>query len=294
MASTDLRARARDSIVQLAIELHLPIELELLSERWNTVVRLGDSGVIAKAATLAELVISEPRQAFKMEVDVCRVLEERGAPVHRPYGSGLYEINGIPITMWHEVRGEMGESSEQELVESLASLHRIGNSLLNDRVWFSTITTHFADVMPKLRDRRVIDSSTLAILETHYKKLMNRISAAGLAESFIHGDAQRKNAMATDSGAVWIDFEECSYGPVAWDLACLTMHRRFDTDRVLDRYAQFTGSDRITNADIDMLKQLRELEGLTWMLAIQHEREPVFAVEATNLLRDVLAAASVD
>lgn len=286
----DRRQRARQAIAQLATTLGLPSELTILSERWNTVAILGDSGVIAKAATLAEMAKADPLHWFQLEVDVCHILSERGAPVHRPYGTGLHVADELPITLWQEVEGEMGEAAEIELVKSLATLHRLGGNLLGNEPWFATITTHFADVFPKLRERAVIDSATLDQLEDHYQSLMEQFVAANLTNSFIHGDAQRKNAMATETGAIWIDFEECSYGPIAWDLACLTMHRRFDTDRVLDYYAEVSGMNRIPVEDIETLKQLRDLEGLTWMLAIQDEREPSFRDDAAALLREVLTA----
>ncbi|MCO5215723.1 MAG: aminoglycoside phosphotransferase family protein [Thermomicrobiales bacterium] len=290
MDGTDRRQRARQVIPQLAEKLELSADLTILSERWNTVARLGDSGVIAKAATLAEMAKADPLHWFQLEIEVCRTLADQGGPVHRPYADGLYIVDGLPITLWHEVEGEMGEATEVELVESLATVHRLGGDLLRDEPWFATITTHFADVFPKLHDRSVIDPIALGQLKDRYQELMELVVAANLMNGFIHGDAQRKNAMATDNGAVWIDFEECSYGPIAWDLACLTMHRRFDTDRVLDYYAEMSGHDRIRNADTNTLKQLRDLEGLTWMLAIQDEREPEFKAETASLLRDVLAA----
>lgn len=294
MENTDRRTRARGAIQQLAVGLGLPQDLSILSERWNTVVRLGDSGIIAKAATLADLVIANPQWSFMIEVEVCRHLHSHRAPVHEPFEDGFYEVNGLPITLWHEVAGEMGEATENDLVGSLAEIHRIGADLLKDQDWFSTITTHFRDVFPKLRERNVIEITMLVRLEDHYHQLMENIVASKLANGFIHGDAQRKNAIAIETGAVWIDFEECSFGPVAWDLACLSMNRRFDMDRVLDQYAEITGSSRMANAHIEVLQQLRDLEGLTWMLAIQHEREPSFADEAANLLTEVLNTAIGD
>lgn len=139
-----------------------------------------------------------------------------------------------------------------------------------------------------------ISSDKMRILKDHASQLIDSVQRADLPNGFIHGDAQRKNAIRTRDGAVWIDFEESSYGPHAWDLACLTMHQRFHTDRVLDLYADLSGSQRISDAEITTLKHLRDLEAVTWMLAIQNEREPEFKVEAESLLQDVLRAISVD
>lgn len=292
MAVTDRRQRARSEIERVAQDLGLPTALTILSERWNTVAQLGNSGVIAKAATLADIARSDPAYWFQLELDVCTVLSERGIAVQQPYRAEAIVIDDLPITLWHEVDGEMGECTEDRLVESLARMHEVGADLLSDRPWFATITTHFDDVFPILAERKTIPKETLTYLQDHYDRLMDEVVASETSNRFIHGDAQRKNALRTSDGAVWIDFEESSWGPVAWDLACLTMHRRFDTDRVLTRYAELTGNQRIQTSVIDTLKQLRDLEAVTWMLAIQDEREPGFRIEAANLLNEVLTAAS--
>lgn len=292
MAGTDRRYRARAAIQKVALGHDLPTELTILSERWNTVASLGDSGVIAKAATLADLARSDPGSWFHLEVEVCAKLSSRGVAVQKPYFPEVEIFDGFPITLWHEAKGEMGECSEEQLVTSLALMHRVGAELLSDRPWFATITSHFDDIFPLLEDRQVVSLRELCALRTHYERLMDSIVAADTSKSFIHGDAQRKNAIRTGEGAVWIDFEEASFGPVAWDLACLTMHRRFDTDRVLDRYAELSGNARIQTPVVDHFKQIRDLEGLTWMLAIQNEREPEFRTEAANLLQEVLAVAT--
>lgn len=294
MAGTDRRGRARTAMQTVAARYDLPSDLHILSERWNTVARLGDSGVIAKAATLAHLARSDPAHWFQLEVDVCAELFTRGVAVQRPYSPDAIVVDDLPVTLWHEVEGVMGDCTEDELVQSLAHMHECGADLLRDRPWFATITSHFEDVFPLLQHRQTVTNQSLGVLKLHFERLMDRISTANTPNCFIHGDAQRKNAMRTAAGPVWIDFEESSYGPVAWDLACLTMHRRFDADRVLDRYAEVSGYPRIPTAEIDVFKQLRDLEAVTWMLAIQEEREPEFGAEASGLLSEVLTAATAD
>ncbi len=289
MADTDRRERARLAIAAIALRLGLPTELTILSERWNTVARLGDSNVIAKAATLADLARSDPGYWFEQEVRLCQKLASLGGPVQRPFHTAVHVLDGLPITLWCALDGETGSSSGAELVTSLAELHRIGGGLLSDRPWFATITTHFDDILPLLHVRGVVPAETLAAIESRYEKLMDSVSAANLPNGFIHGDAQRKNAIASEQGPIWIDFEECSYGPVAWDLACLTMHRGFDTDRMLDLYAEVSGSDRTRTEDVEMLQRLRDLEAVTWMLAIQEERDSVFQESASELLAEILA-----
>lgn len=286
----DRRGRARAVIRRLAIERGHPDDLRVLSERWNTVVALGESGVIAKAATLADLARSDPEFWFQQEVDVCRALSAIGAPVHSPLPDQqpVTTIDGIATTLWHAVDGEMGECTEQQMVESLAELHRLGSDISLDLPWFATLTTHFDDVMPKLRDRGTIPADMMDAIEGNATSSLDAIQKADLPGGFIHGDAQRKNAMRTDTGSVWIDLEECSIGPYAWDIACLTMNRRFDEQRVLDHYRKLTGVTLATPAQMTILKRLRDLEGLTWMLAIQDEREPAFREEAVELLASVL------
>lgn len=144
--------------------------------------------------------------------------------------------------------------------------------------------------MPLLHDREGHDTSVLRSLHERAVRLLDHVHEADLSTGFIHGDAQRKNAMKTETGAVWIDLEECSIGPFAWDIACLTMHRRFSTSRVLDQYAELSGLDRIPEEIINTLKELRDLEGLTWMMATQHVREQSFQHETQELLTSVLSS----
>lgn len=123
---TDKRGHARIAITRAAAQRGLSTDLNLLSERWNTVARLGTSGVIAKAATFPSLARKDPAFWFQQEVDVCYRLSEGGAPVHRPLPDQqpICDIDGLPITFWYDVTGEMGEASESELVSSLVDLHR--------------------------------------------------------------------------------------------------------------------------------------------------------------------------
>lgn len=294
MAGTDRRTIARESIQSLAEELDLDSTLDILSERWNTVAVLGGAQVVAKTATLAHLSRVDPERWFAQEVRVCAELTALGAPVQRPF-LGLescFVRNGIPITLWHQITGEMAGSSESELVDSLAELHQLGQDIVLYQPWFATITQEIPGTLSMLVERGSIPRSTYSILNDHLHRLLEIVDKANLPEGFVHGDAQRKNSMNTATGTIWIDLEETCRGPFAWDLACLTMNQMYDTDRVLDRYALKSGTDRISVDHLNVLKGLRDLEGTVWMLAIQDEREPAFRESASEQLQRVLTDAS--
>ncbi len=278
MGDTDLRAQGREAIRQAASAYGLPTELVILSERWNTVAQLGSSGVIGKAAPIGHLARRSPARWYQLELLACRQLRAKGAPVQRPYVGRVFMPGGssVPVSLWHAVPGEMGTASEMQLVDSLAEIHRLGEGVALDAPWFATIISHFDDVFAIYRERPLVAADTLALMDRHYQRLMDQVSTFDLRQGFIHGDAQRKNAILIDDRAVWIDFEECSIGPLAWDLACLAKRAEFDTDRILDRYAEVSGNERISNEAIHVLQELRDLEALTWMIAIQEAREPAF------------------
>ena len=288
MDDTDRRRQGRDAIRRVPRSLNLPADLDILSERWNTVVLLGDSGVVAKATTLSHLARRTPARWFQQELTVCANLTRLGAQVQQPFDNTVHidDETRIAVSLWLLVPGEMGEATEEELVDSLAEIHRLGEQIELDQPWFATITEHFPDVFAAFRDRNLLDPDMTSKVQELYLRHMDKLDSYDLKQSFIHGDAQRKNAIATDTGAVWIDLEECSIGPVAWDLACLAMHGRFDTDRILDRYAETSGDDRIPNKAISTLHELRDLEALTWMIAIQEERDDEFQ----HATRQMLAA----
>ncbi len=46
-----------------------------------------------------------------------------------------------------------------------------------------------------------------------------------LPSRWLHGDGHLGNVMVGSDGTTWGDWEECWFGPIAWDLACLS-HRK--------------------------------------------------------------------
>ena len=296
MAVTERRIRARQAIQQLAAERDLPTDLDIISERWNTVARLGQSDVIVKAATLASLSRINPGHWFEQEVRVSAELAHVGAPVQSPWnGARPYRIvDELPITLWQRIEGVTAGSSEEELVDSLAAIHRLGREVDLNQPWFATITAEVPGTLAMVRDRGVLSSADTHVLGDYLARLLDVISAADLPDGLVHGDAQRKNSLHTPNGTIWIDLEETCIGPYVWDIACLTMNPRFDSGRVLDRYAEVSGSNRVSIRRLNVLKHSREIEGLVWMLAIQDEREPEFRLEAAAQLHRVLSAATAD
>ena len=114
----DRRTRGRAAIRSVARDRDLPTDLTILSERWNTVALLGDSGVVARAATLSDLACEDPLAVSGREVETCRELARRGAPVAAPIGE-VTQIEGVPVSLWERVDGVMGEASEDERGVSL-------------------------------------------------------------------------------------------------------------------------------------------------------------------------------
>ena len=294
MAATDRRIRARRAIQNLAADLHYPTELNIISERWNTVAGLGQTDVIAKAATLAPLSRIDPLHWFEQEVRVSHELASAGAPVQSPlHGlSSCRLVDDLPITLWQRIEGVAAGSPETLLVDSLAEIHRLGRRIELDQPWFATITVEIPGTLAMLTDRGVLSGTDTEALRDYLDRSLDVIAAANLPNGLVHGDAQRKNSLHTAHGTIWIDLEETCIGPLAWDLACLTMNPMFDSERVLDRYALVTGSDRVSNHHLQALRQLREIEGLVWMLAIQDEREPEFRQEAAIQFARVMRVAT--
>lgn len=56
--------------------------------------------------------------------------------------------------------------------------------------------------------------------------VLAEVLAAAPDSRALHGDAFPKNSLVTERGIVWIDFEDCCSGPIAWDHA--TLLRRID------------------------------------------------------------------
>lgn len=291
MVGIDRRSRARSAIRDLALDLGLPTELIILSERWNTVARLGNSGVVARVATLADLVREDSLETFRREVSVSRILAEGGAPAQNPIGD--VEIHdGFAISFWHYVDGKMGEASKQAMVSALAQIHHLGQDIKLDQPWFATVAHEVPLAISRLNDQSILNEQHALELREHFERTLADVIEFDLPGGLIHGDAQRKNAIAVGDGAIWIDFEDCCVGPHAWDLACLTKNPNYPTEHVLDEYAKQTGTNRIPSSAMKPLWALRDLEALTWMLSIQEDRESEFGESAQKLLSEVLVAAN--
>lgn len=269
----------------------LPADLEILSERWNTVVRLGDSSIIARATTLADLTRPNPEHAFRLEHTVCHQLADRGAPVQSPFGE-VVEFDGIAVSLWHEIVGRMGAASEESMVQTLAQIHKAGKCICLEEPWFAIVADAVPNDLMALRDRGVLSRTDTVVLKSLFDRSIDQVVKANLPGGLVHGDAQRKNAMAVTGGAVWIDFEDCCVAPYAWDLACLTKNPNYDVTRVLDLYAEVSGLIRTPDDVMPALWTLRDLQALTWMLLIKSERDAEFAQSAQSLLQNILLAAS--
>lgn len=268
-------------------------ELSIISERWNTVVTIGTSGVVAKAATLGDLARVDSAAAFQTELSVSSCLQRAGVAVQEPYKViGLQIIDGFPITFWHEIEGRVGEATETAMLASLADLHRNGTMIKLNKPWFSIVTIGISEAIDFCIERDALNKEQATKLRKWLEILLNRLDRFELEQGLVHGDAQRKNAFAVRDIAIWIDLEDCCIGPYAWDIACLTMNPAYETQRVLETYARLTETEIIPVAAIDELKCLRDLEAATWMIAIQPERDAAFHRSAANLLHKVFSDAS--
>lgn len=218
---------------------------EVLHERSNVLVRLGP--VVARVPGTTRLARPDPAPWLARDVAVSRFLTERGVRVVSPTTdppAGPHFAEGLPVTLWEYTPHDPDHRYAPDVVtESLARVHEALRDYpgelptrgpLDDLT--RVLSLHpgsFGDFLPRLRAE------------------VDRLAAALPASDVqaLHGDAHPGNVMATEDGPCWFDFEDTWHGPLAYDLATLSLHGG----------PEYVGG---------VCTQLRHLVGVVWQFVI--------------------------
>ena len=207
-------------------------ELSVLKNGSNLLVHLAPAPIVLRIATFTARVRREPLPWLQREADLLSYLASVGAPVMTPSDLmpvGPHVVDGWAMTAWTYVRHRLGAIPDAP--SALAALDELHAALRG-----------YPGVLPLLNpatddlDRaiafgvaeRLIGEAEAAELRGRRDAVLADVVAAAPDRQALHGDAFPKNSLVTDRGIVWIDFEDCCWGPVAWDHA--TLLRRIDDD----------------------------------------------------------------
>lgn len=159
----------------------------------------------------------------QLEVEVARLLAETNSPVARlepRVEPRAYVHDGFVMNLWtHYEPVAPQELPPVEYARALERLHAgmraidVPTPHFLDRVAETQQDAASRDLTPELSDA---DREALA---NTLRTLTQSIAARGAPEQVLHGEPHPWNVIRTKDGPLFIDFENCTRGPVEYDLA---------------------------------------------------------------------------
>jgi aminoglycoside phosphotransferase (APT) family kinase protein len=209
--------RAVTATRSIAASLGLTVDDAVVLQDSNKLtLRLLPCDVLARVAPVAD-------QSARLEIEIARRLAESGSPVaalEPRVKPRVYEHDGFAVTLWtHYASAPPRDVSSADYADALERLHAGMRAL-------DVPTPHFTDRVEQAqrlvadRDRSpALAEADRELLGRTLRDLRRRIGGRGGAEQLLHGEPHPGNVLATTSGLLFIDFETCCRGPVAFDLA---------------------------------------------------------------------------
>ena len=187
----------------------------------NTVVHLAPAPVVAKIDTSNWT--GRTGVSLARELSLALHLDARGAPAVRPAADispRVHVVDGFSMTFWEYVDTDAGPAEAASAAEALRDVHA---GLATYRAELPTFDDFVRSV------ERALATDPLPGLDEAARGVVTDVAAAARdwldAHQFalqpLHGDAQLSNALVTERGVVWCDFEGGCVGPVEWDLSAL-------------------------------------------------------------------------
>src|SRR5689334_10372053 len=136
-------------------------------------------------------------------------------PPSRELPPGPHERGGEVFTFSEYVEHERGREAEPaELGHALAELHAVLAHYDGPALPFlSPAIDDALDVLHVLERRELASHDEIASLRAAVKAARPGVDNSTLPVQALHGDAHRRNALCTEHGVVWNDFEDTCAGP---------------------------------------------------------------------------------
>jgi hypothetical protein len=192
----------------------------------NVLVHLKPAPVVARVMTGTALLHDDVEQWLAREVAVAAFVADRSDVVVTPSDilpPGPYERDGFWMTLWkfvpHDTQAPPPEP--RELGRSLRRLHAALAYFPGDLAPLSEIRDWLERLLDELRPSPSLTQQDIDWLRSRLDALTPVVFESSLPVQAIHGDASMSNLLRTESGLVWLDFEDVCAGPVAWDVSGL-------------------------------------------------------------------------
>lgn len=262
----------------LTRELGLAVEVTLLADRSNTVLRLDSArGPLVARVAMATSLVRVGVAWLRREVEIARFLEDgpaRSTIPARSIDPGPHERDGLVISFWEleELTGAAPDPREAGL--GLAAAHRELGAYRGDLPSWGAFEEARLVVPRASAQQTPRERHRFARAWERAERVVE--GARGRSASFqaVHGDAHIGNVLGTRRGAVWTDWEDAFLGPVEIDLACLRSRLDLFGEERSAIEAMFESYDAPFDRDLVRdLALVRNLQVIAW-LAVFAERQP--------------------
>ena len=185
----------------------------LIQDTNNVVVWLRPHQVVAKVG-----VRPDAGGSLRREVDVCRYLYGVGAPVVEPLA--WIDDERLPVSLWNRVETTNRRYSTREHGVALNTVHAALRDYGSPLPTFWSATDRAREVLHDDQQMRALSQADVSLLRSAFERFAGEVLAIETPLQPLHGDPHPGNTIMTDRGALLIDFEAVSTGPVEWDIAC--------------------------------------------------------------------------
>lgn len=264
------RARGRRAVTALAHDLGLgDVVPQVISDRGSLLLRLPGVGLVARVSTHTGAQRRDPGWWLRQEVTVGRIAHAAGAPVVAPADDpGPHEVDGLWVTLWHDLGDDDTRATPDESAAALARWHRALADAGRDLPVMPITDQMISEPLEYAERLGHLDPVTRAVLTREHREALAGVEGLGTREVLLHGDAHRGNLLRDAAGCWrWADLEEACRGPIEWDLAILGSTPTEEIGRAaLTAYCRITDRRVPTPEELAPWLRLRALEGTAWLI----------------------------
>lgn len=270
--SADVPAR----VATLAASLGVSCTPRVIADRSNLVLALDPHPIVARVA-MATSAVRVGMAWLRREVEVSRFLG--GAVSTQPTTSidaGPHDLGDLVVSFWQK-ETLVDPLDSHEAGRKLAACHRALASYPHDRLPHLGAWSEVREVAPRALTSEHVDEASrraLAHAIDRAERILETVASRTASMQAVHGDAHLGNALATERGVLWTDWEDAFLGPIEHDLACLRSRADLFGEEREAIEAACAAYD--VPHDPELVRELgvvRNVQVIVW-LAIFAERQP--------------------
>jgi hypothetical protein len=239
----------------------------ILKDGSNLLVHLRPAPVVVRVATFTGRIRRDPLPYLEREVRLSTALVAEGAAVAPPspwLPAGPHVIDGWAMTALAWV--DHIEGATPDAATSFVALEALHDALRRialppgiELPLLGPATSDLDLAIDFAVGHGLLSARDAAGRRRRRDEIVPALLDAAPDRQALHGDAFPRNSLVTDDGVVWIDLEDCCWGPAAWDHAVLL---RNTEDATVERILR----ERDGGRAIDLAIALREIQADVWTI----------------------------